>query len=405
MGATVMSERDSAVVVGAGIVGLAVAHELTTRGHQVTVLDKEAHVATHQTGHNSGVIHSGLYYKPGGLKARLAVAGAASMRTFAEQHGVPHDVPGKLVIATVEQQLTALRDLQHRAAANGVPCQWLEADEAREHEPAVKCVAALRVTTTGRVDYAAVSRKLADLVVAGGGTIHLGRTVTGIRETATGIEVTCDAQGDLAVQGQLLVNCAGLHSDRIARLAGLDPDVRIVPFRGEYYELDAEHAHLVQGLVYPVPNPSLPFLGVHLTRGLDGTVHAGPNAVLAGAREGYTWNTVRGRDLVDTFAWPGFWPLARRYWKTGVGEIARSLSRERFAMELRKLVPTIPTSGLAPAPAGVRAQALDRRGRLIDDFQYTRTHRQVHVLNAPSPAATASLEIARHVADELASPR
>lgn len=394
-------DRARVVVVGAGIVGLAVAHELTGRGHDVTVIEKEDRVAAHQTGRNSGVIHSGLYYRPGSLKARLGVAGAASMIAFAQRHDLPHDVPGKLVVATTERQLPALRELERRAGLNGVPCHLLDADQARAHEPDVACVAALRVASTGRIDYAMVSRRLADLVTVAGGTLHLGHTVTGIHEHASGVTVTTDGTGSLEVHADLMVNCAGLHSDRIARIAGLDPGVRIVPFRGEYYELRPDHADLVRGLIYPVPDPSLPFLGVHLTRGIDGTVHAGPNAVLAGAREGYTWRDVRGRDLLDTLTWPGFWPLARRYWRTGAAEAARSVSRERFARELRRLVPAIPTAALSPAPAGVRAQALDRHGQLVDDFHYARTRRQVHVLNAPSPAATASLEIGRHVTDVL----
>lgn len=398
------TDRARVVVVGAGIIGLAVAHELTSRGHDVTVIEKEDRVAAHQTGRNSGVIHSGLYYRPGSLKARLGVAGAASMVAFAERHGLPHDVPGKLVVATTQRQLPALRELERRAGLNGVPCQLLGADEARDHEPDVTCVAALRVTSTGRIDYAVVSRRLADLVTAAGGRLHLGHAVTGIHEHASGVTVTTEGTGSLEVDADLMVNCAGLHSDRIARIAGLDPGVRIVPFRGEYYELRPDHADLVRGLIYPVPDPTLPFLGVHLTRGIDGTIHAGPNAVLAGAREGYAWRDVRGRDLLETLTWPGFWPLARRYWRTGAAEVARSVSRERFARELRRLVPAVPTSALAPAPAGVRAQALDRHGQLVDDFHYARTSRQVHVLNAPSPAATASLEIGRHVASALLGP-
>ena len=390
----------SVVVIGGGIVGLAVAHELTTAGHHVRVLEKEQTVAAHQTGRNSGVIHSGLYYKPGSLKARLCVAGAASMTQFAREHNVPHDVPGKLVVASDDHQVAVLRELRRRGDANGVPSTWLSAEEARAIEPHVRCVAALHVHSTGRIDYAEVTRKLADLVTARGGEVLLGQQVARITETSSGVLVGTDHD---EFRADLLVNCAGLHSDRIARLGGLDPDVRIVPFRGEYYELDEAHTDLVRGLVYPVPDPDLPFLGVHLTRGLDDTVHAGPNAVLAGAREGYTWTTVRGRDLLDTVTWPGFRRLARTYWRTGATEVARSLSRRRFAAALRVLVPDLPTQALRRAPAGVRAQAIDRTGSLVDDFYFSRSPRQFHVLNAPSPAATASLEIARHVVDELAA--
>ncbi|MCF6378295.1 L-2-hydroxyglutarate oxidase [Nocardioides KLBMP 9356] len=394
-----MSRTDtSVVVVGGGIVGMAVARELAGSGNRVRVVEKETAVAAHQTGRNSGVIHSGLYYKPGSLKARLCVAGADSMKRFAADHGIAYDVPGKLVVATDDRQVGALRELQRRGDANGVPSTWLGPAEARAVEPHVRCVAALHVHSTGRVDYAAVTRTLADLVASQGGEVLLGRQVTWIDETSSGVVVGTD-HGDL--HADLLVNCAGLHSDRVARLGGLDPGVRIVPFRGEYHELDEAHADLVQGLVYPVPDPDLPFLGVHLTRGLDGTVHAGPNAVLAAAREGYGWTTVSGRDLLETVTWSGFRPLARTYWRTGAAEVARSVSRRRFAAALRRLVPELPTEALRPAPAGVRAQAIDRSGRLVDDFHFARSARQFHVLNAPSPAATASLEIARHVAAEL----
>ena len=388
----------SVIVIGGGIVGLAVANELTAAGHHVRVLEKETALAAHQTGRNSGVIHSGLYYRPGSLKARLCVAGAASMTEFAADHHIAHDVPGKLVVASDERQVEGLRELERRARANGVPSTWLTAEQAREIEPHVSCVAALRVHTTGRIDYAEVTRALADLVTAHGGEVLLGQQVTRITETSSGVLAATDHD---QFHADLLVNCAGLHSDRIARLGGLEPDVRIIPFRGEYYELDEAYADLVRGLVYPVPDPDLPFLGVHLTRGLDGTVHAGPNAVLAGAREGYTWTTLRGRDLLDTATWPGFRPLARTYWKTGAVEVARSLSRRRFATALRALVPGLPTEALRRAPAGVRAQAIDRAGSLVDDFHFARSPRQFHVLNAPSPAATASLEIAKHVVAEL----
>ena len=386
------------VVVGAGIVGLATAHELTTRGYGVTVLDKEQRVAAHQTGRNSGVIHSGLYYAPGSLKARLGVAGADSMLRFAREHGVDVEVGGKLVVATHERQLPALRELVRRGAANGVPCREIGPAEAREFEPYVSCVAALRVETTGIIDYRGVSERLAQLVGDAGGDLRLGTTVEGIQSTATGVTVATDRG---PIRGDRLVNCGGLQSDRLARLAGLDPDVRIIPFRGEYYELTARCSHLVKGLIYPVPDPSLPFLGVHLTRGIDGSVHAGPNAVLALAREGYTWRDVRRADLAETLRWPGLWRLARRYWRTGASEVARSLSRAKFAKSLQELVPDVPADGLVRAPAGVRAQALRRDGSMVDDFAYARAPRQVHVLNAPSPAATAALEIGRQIVDEL----
>lgn len=389
-------------MVGAGIVGLATARELTSRGYGVTVLEKEPRVAAHQTGRNSGVLHSGLYYAPGSLKARLGVAGARSMLRFAQEHDVPVAVGGKLVVATHDRQRPALAELARRGEANGVPCREIGAAEAREHEPHVACVAALRVESTGIIDYRGVSERLASLVVEAGGEVRLGTTVAAITPRATGVDVVTDQE---LVRADRLVNCAGLQSDRVARLAGLVPDVRIVPFRGEYYELSPECAHLVRGLIYPVPDPTLPFLGVHLTRGIDGAVHAGPNAVLALAREGYTWRTVRPADLADALRWPGLWRLGRRYWRTGLDELARSFSATRFARSLQELVPELPADGLVAAPAGVRAQALRRDGRLVDDFAYVRAPRQVHVLNAPSPAATAALEIGRRVADEVTSDR
>lgn len=386
------------VVIGAGIVGLATARELTTRGYGVTVLDKEPHVAAHQTGRNSGVIHSGLYYVPGSLKAKLGVAGSESMLRFAKEHDVDVEVGGKLVVATRESQLPALHELVRRGEANGVNCRLVSPEEAREYEPHVSCVAALRVETTGIVDYRGVSERLASLVVEAGGEVRLGTAVTGIGAQTWGVTVETEVG---RVHADRLVNCGGLQSDRIARLAGLDPDIRIIPFRGEYYELAERCSHLVKGLIYPVPDPSLPFLGVHLTRGIDGRVHAGPNAVLALAREGYSWRDVRSADLTDMLWWPGLWRLGRRYWRTGVSEVTRSLSRTRFARSLQDLVPEISADGLLRSPAGVRAQALRRDGSLVDDFAYARAPRQIHVLNAPSPAATAALEIGRQIVEEL----
>lgn len=386
------------VVAGAGIVGLATAYELTRRGHAVTVLEKELEIARHQTGRNSGVIHSGLYYTPGSLKARLGVAGAASMRDFAVEHQIPVDICGKLVVATRAEQIPALERLHDRGVANGVPVRRISPDEAREFEPYVACVAALRVESTGIIDYVAVCRTLVSLIAAAGGDLRLGEEVSAVaaRSDAITVQTTLGEH-----RAERFVNCAGLQSDRLARLAGLEPDVRIVPFRGEYFELKPRYEHLVSGLIYPVPDPTLPFLGVHLTKMITGGVHAGPNAVLALAREGYDWRTLRPRDVADYLRWPGLWRLGRRFWRTGVGEVRRSLSHRRFLASLRELVPVLPDDSLEPAPAGVRAQALRRDGALVDDFAFVRAPRQIHVLNAPSPAATASLEIGRTVADEV----
>jgi L-2-hydroxyglutarate oxidase len=381
-------------VVGAGIVGLAVAHRLLLdRPHAtVTVLEKEDRLGAHQTGHNSGVIHSGVYYRPGSLRARLCVAGARSMVDFCREHGLPVDVTGKLIVATAGAELPRLRALAERAEANGVPARLVDPAEARELEPHVSCLAALHITSTGITDYGAVCDTLAKLIADRGGEVR-----TGVRVTGIGGGQVRTTGGDLPVDA--LVNCAGLHADRIARLAGARPTVRIVPFRGEYFTIG--RPELVRGLIYPVPDPDLPFLGVHLTRTVDGHLHAGPNAVLALAREGYRWGRVNVRDIVDAAGYPGTWRLARRHLGTGVDEVRRSLSRRRFAASLARLVPDVTPADLVPAPAGVRAQAVGRDGALLDDFLLLRHERQLHVLNAPSPAATSSLEIARRIVDEL----
>lgn len=393
------------VVVGAGIVGLATAARLAADGHRVTVLDKERRVATHQTGRNSGVIHSGLYYAPGSLKATMAVAGSRSMVDFATRHRVDVRVTGKLVVASTDDEVDGLHRLAERGAANGVAARLVTAAQARELEPHVACVEALRVEPTGIVDYVGVCRALADEVHAAGGEVLLGAGLVAAQEDTSGVRVRADGgagSGRLDLQADGLVSCAGLQADRVARACEVDPRARIVPFRGEYFSLAPRAAALVQGLVYPVPDPRFPFLGVHLTRGVDGGVHAGPNAVLALAREGYTWRDVVPGDLVDALSWPGTWRMAVHNVVPGAREVLRSLSRKAFAASLARIVPGIREDDLLPAPAGVRAQAVERDGTLADDFVIQRTARQVHVLNAPSPAATAALEIARHIAAELA---
>ncbi len=382
------------VVVGAGIVGLAVAARLVRDGDRVTVLEKEDGPARHQTGRNSGVIHSGLYYAPGSLKARMAAAGQRSMTAFARERGVAVEITGKLVVATTHEQVPRLRTLAERAVANGVPATLVGPAGARDHEPHARCVEALWVESTGIVDYPGVCAVLARDVVAAGGEVRYGTRVIAADEDGTGVRVSTD-QGEVIADA--LVACAGLHADRIARVCGLAPKARIVPFRGEYFELTPSTSALVNGLIYPVPDPRFPFLGVHLTKSLHGGVHAGPNAVLAMAREGYRWTDVSARDLADALGWPGLWRLAARNIVPGVQEMARSVSRRLFAAGLAELVPGIGPDDLVRAPAGVRAQALERNGALADDFLVQRTARQVHVLNAPSPAATAALEIADHV--------
>lgn len=390
------------VVVGGGIIGLSVAWELTRRGVDVTVLEKESRWAAHQTGHNSNVVHAGLYYKPGSFKAKMSVAGNRSIVDFARQYGVPVEVCGKLVVATEEQELPALNTLAERAEANGVLAKMISPEEAREYEPEVACVAALRVESTGIIDFPAVCAVLVRLLDETGVDLRLNTPVLGIRPGTTGgVEV---ATGDEVFQADALVNCAGLHSDRVARLAGLTPSARIVPFRGEYYELKPERRNLVRGLIYPVPDPALPFLGVHLTRMLDGSVHAGPNAVLALRREGYRWSDVSAKDVAEVAAFRGTWRLARKYaFPTGLEEVRRSFSKKRFAASLARLVPAVTEDDIVRHGSGVRAQALRPDGALVDDFLIETARDQVHVLNAPSPAATSALEIARHIADQVVS--
>lgn len=388
------------VVVGGGIVGLAVAHRLMTDrpGDSVTVLEKESGWAAHQTGHNSGVIHAGVYYKPGSLKATLCKAGSASMKEFCAEHDLAYDVCGKLIVATDEAELPRLHDLHQRSLANGLPVKLIGAAEAREYEPHVAAVAALHVASTGIVDFGGVCRKLAELLAAGGADLRTGTEVTTV--TNGGNEVVVGTtRGEIAAD--VLINCAGLHADRIARLSGVSTPVRIIPFRGEYYELAPQRRDLVRGLIYPVPDPQFPFLGVHLTRMIDGSVHAGPNAVLATAREGYSWGRISVRDVWDELTYRGLWALGRKHYRYGLTEVARSLSKKRFAASLARLVPELTPADIVPAGAGVRAQAILPDGGLVDDFLIVEGDRQVHVLNAPSPAATSSLEIARHIVSRL----
>jgi L-2-hydroxyglutarate oxidase len=392
------------IVIGGGIIGLAVARELTLRrGYSVTVLEKEAAWASQQTGRNSGVIHAGLYYKPGSLKARMCVAGNRSMIEFAKDRGIPVDVCGKLVLAVDDSERRQLRALLDRAHANGVQARMLTAAQAREYEPEVAPAAALRVESTAIISYRAVCERLAADLAGSGVTLHTRQRVTGISSTPgrPGPRIVVRASS-LEVRGDALVNCAGLHSDRIATLAGLNPGAKIVPFRGEYYQLRPARTSLVRGLIYPVPDPALPFLGVHLTRMIDGSVHAGPNAVLAMRREGYRWRDVSARDVAGTLSYPGFWRLARRHYRAGMSEMARSVSAARFAASVARLLPAVTEADIVRADAGVRAQVVTRSGAFTDDFLIRSAPHQVHILNAPSPAATGAFEIARYVADQLA---
>lgn len=387
-------------VVGAGLIGLATAHALLGRrpGLRVVVLDKEDRVAAHQSSHNSGVLHAGVYYRPGSLKARLCVEGKAALERFAEAHGVPFERCGKLIVAVDPSELGRLADLRARAEGNGVPgVRELGPEEVRELEPNVVAVRALHVPGTAIIDFARVARAYAGEVADRGGTIVLGARVDAITRLA-GEQVLRTSSAEIT--SRFVVSCAGLHADRLARQG--DPsatDVRIVPFRGDYYRLVEERRGLVRGLVYPVPDPSLPFLGVHFTRRVDGEVWAGPNAVLAFAREGYRRRDVSPADLVDIATFPGFWRLSRRYWRVGASEMWRDVAKAAFVRGLRRYVPAVEPSDLAWGPSGVRAQAVDASGAMVDDFSIVESPAALHVRNAPSPGATASLAIGAHLAD------
>ena len=385
-------------VVGGGLVGLATALALTEQhGRSVTVLEAEDRLATHQSGHNSGVIHSGLYYKPGSLKAKLCVEGARALYRFCEEEGIAHERCGKLVVATSEDELPRLDELEQCGHANGlVGLRRLRGGDIREREPHAAGIAALWVPETGIVDYPAVAQAYGRRIEARGGTVWTGARVQAVRRNGAGL-VAETLRGD--INCKLLINCAGLQSDRIARLCGAPVDVRIIPFRGEYYELVPERRSLVRGLIYPVPDPRFPFLGVHLTRMVKGGVEAGPNAVLALKREGYRWSDISPRDVAASAAWPGLWRLAARFWKIAAFEVWRSLVKSAFVRDLQRLVPEIRNEDLYRVGAGVRAQAMERNGALVDDFRIVHSESAIHVLNAPSPGATASLAIGRTIAE------
>ena len=394
------AEYDVAVV-GAGLIGLATADALLRRrpGLRLVVLDKEDRIAAHQSSHNSGVVHAGVYYRPGSLKARLCVEGKAALERFAEEHGVPFERCGKLIVAVDPSELGRLADLRTRAEGNGVPgVREVGPEEVGELEPNVVAVRALHVPGTAIIDFARVARAYAEQVAARGGTIVLGARVDAIaaRNGAHVLRTSSSAE----ITTRFVVSCAGLHADRLARQG--DPsatDLRIVPFRGDYYRLVDEQRELVRGLVYPVPDPSLPFLGVHFTRRMDGEVWAGPNAVLALAREGYRRRDVSPSDLVDILRFPGFWRLSRRYWRVGAAEMWRDVAKTAFVRELRRYVPAVEPAHLRWGPSGVRAQAVDVSGAMVDDFSIVESATALHVRNAPSPGATASLAIGAHLAD------
>ena len=393
-----MADRFDVAIVGGGILGLATARVLTERAPRarLVILEKESKLATHQTGHNSGVIHSGIYYRPGSSKAKLCVEGARLMVEFCDTHGIKHQTIGKVIVATSEAELPRLQTLFERGTANGVPgIRMLDRDQVREIEPHVAAVRGIQSPATGIVDYTEVCEAMARDLRAHGVEIRTGAGVSAIERRLDGLVLTT-ARGP--VEARRLVNCAGLYSDMIARMAGADPEVQIIPFRGEYYMIRREREDLVRGLIYPVPDPEFPFLGVHFTRTIHGDVEAGPNAVLAFAREGYTLGTVRPAELLDTLGYAGFWHMARKYWRVGAFEMYRSASKAAFVRSLQKLVPDIAATDLERGGAGVRAQAVAPDGSLVDDFKISVTAGAVHVVNAPSPGATASLAIGRHVA-------
>jgi L-2-hydroxyglutarate oxidase len=394
-------KRCDVAIIGAGIVGLAVGLQLVrkNRGLNVIILDKESEVASHQTGHNSGVMHSGLYYKPGSLKARLCVEGREAMVRFCQEHSIPHDICGKIIVATEEREIAGLNELLRRGRANGLAgLRELDAEQIREIEPYASGLRGIFVPATGITDFKMVAAKYAELVKQGGGEVLTGWGVSRIVHEAGAI-VLETASG--TVRARFVVNCAGLQSDLIAKMAGASLGLRIIPFRGEYYELVPSKHHLIKGLVYPVADPRFPFLGVHFTRRIHGGVEAGPNAVLSFKREGYTRTSFNLADALSTALFPGFWTMAAHNWKSGMGEIYRSWNKRAFTRALQKLLPSLTEQDIQPGGSGVRAQALDSSGNLLDDFHFVYQDRILHVCNVPSPAATASLVIGREIVSTL----
>ena len=393
-----MARDSDVVIIGGGIVGLATAYMLVRQGtRNITVLEAESGLARHQTGHNSGVIHSGLYYKPGSLKAVNCTQGREALYRFCAEHGVAHERCGKLVVAVSEAEGPALDELERRGRANGLEgLRRVKGPELQEYEPQVAGWEALWVPTTGIVDFPGVAEAYARRVIEAGGEVRTQARVVDVRRDGPALVVETVSG---PVRARNLINCAGLQSDRVARWCGLDPGLQIIPFRGEYYELVEAQQQVVRNLVYPVPDPRFPFLGVHFTRMVKGGVEAGPNAVLAFRREGYHKLDFSLRDSVDLITFPGFWRMGRTYWRTAAGEFHRSFRKEAFVAALQKLVPAIRAEHLKPGGAGVRAQAVTREGALVDDFRILEADRMIHVLNAPSPAATASLSIGRTIAE------
>jgi L-2-hydroxyglutarate oxidase len=398
-----MPDYDFAIV-GGGIVGLATGLALTRRYPEahILLLEKEGSWASHQTGRNSGVIHSGIYYKPGSLKARLAREGNQEMVAFCREHGIAHEVCGKVIVATQAAELPRLEALYHRSQENGLAAVRLGPEELREIEPHVSGLAALQVPSTGIVNYRQVCETIVQLLQEQGADLRLHTKVEQIHETDEGVEL---AGSKARYRAKFLINCAGLYSDRVARMAGVEPAMKIIPFRGEYYKLKPDRRYLVKNLIYPVPNPNFPFLGVHFTRMISGEVEAGPNAVLSFKREGYHRTDFHLSDFAEITTYPGMWRLASRYWREGAEEMLRSFCKAAFARSLQRLIPEVRAEDLEPAPAGVRAQALRPNGELVDDFHLLTSPNAIHVCNAPSPAATASLAIGRTIVERIPEQR
>lgn len=395
-----MSNVYDYVIIGGGIVGLSTAMRLsqTQPDAKICVLEKEASWAYHQTGNNSGVIHSGVYYKPGSFKARFSRAGCQSMVDFCRQHEIPHQVCGKVIVATQVEELPLLENLYQRGLQNEIPVAKISPEEVKEIEPYVSCIAAIKVSTTGIVNYKQVCQKYIEIIQSYDNDLRLNTKVLDIVVESNGVTLET-SQG--TVNAKFLINCAGLFSDRVAQMANLKPPAKIIPFRGEYYELIPEKRHMVNTLIYPVPNPSFPFLGVHFTKMIDGSVHAGPNAVLSLKREGYTKTDFDFKDFAEVMTYPGFWKLAAKHADEGFREIVRSFSKAAFVKSLQRLIPEVKSEDVVPTHAGVRAQALMDTGSLVDDFLIVTGERSIHVLNAPSPAATSSIEIGKEVASRV----
>ncbi|PPK99550.1 L-2-hydroxyglutarate oxidase [Parapedobacter indicus] len=396
-----IAKQYDVVVIGAGLVGLATAYRFlqlhpTAR---VLIIEKEAAVAQHQSGHNSGVIHSGIYYKPGSLKAINCINGYADLIRFAKEYGIAYELCGKLIVATSPEEGSALNNIFNRGIQNGLQqLRLLTQAELKEFEPHAAGIAAIHVPQTGIIDYPAMARRLQELIEQAGGEFVFSEKVMSVSAIANTVTIETEKQSYTTKQA---VTCAGLQSDRVASYTDATNDLRIIPFRGEYYKLKPEKEYLVKNLIYPVPDPKFPFLGVHFTRMISGGVEAGPNAVLAFKREGYRFSSLDIGDTLDTLAWPGFWKIVGKYGRTGMGEIYRSLSKSAFTKALQKLLPEIQESDLVPGGAGVRAQACDRQGNLIDDFNILRKENIIHVRNAPSPAATSCLSIGQYITNQL----